>query len=633
MQFELRSPAGRLVLDELHQLRFERNGRAVLQSGACLAFVQVYGVEIKVTSVLDAQQEEARLRLRFATARPEWEVLFEAVPTPSGFRLTWSASLAAPTIGIAWALRPHGPWYGQGERVIQTWPLDRTSHVSDPFMPYDNSPDGTLDIASPVWFNARGAGMVLDEPAGELAVTLGRDDDGLLRLIARAPEAPWQADFGAPAERLPAQLSVDVLLADTLPDVFTRALRLIGHPTSAPPEALFAEPIWTTWAQYKAAITQVQVIEFAEAIVTRNYPRSVMEIDDRWQTAYGAAEFDQTKFPDPQAMVARLHELGFKVTLWVPPFFDPRGAAFAEAAQHGFLLRHPATDAPYLVRWWQGYGGVIDVSNAAALDWWRAGLQRLQQEYGIDGFKFDGGEGNFMPSDARTATPMSRRAYADRYVAWVAEHFEWCEVRTGWRSQRHGLFFREWDKWSRWGLDNGLHSVLTQALTLSLIGYPFVLPDMIGGNAYAGEHPDRELMIRWTQLTALLPAMQFSIPPWLYDTETDALCRRFAVLHTELAPYIDSLIKQTLRDGTPLVRPLFWHAPDDTTAMMIDDQFLLGDLLLVAPVVAAGQRSRNIYLPAGRWRDRWNGAVVEGPRWLEDYPAPLETLPLFERLA
>ena len=85
----------------------------------------------------------------------------------------------------------------------------------------------------------------------------------------------------------------------------------------------------------------------------------------------------------------------------------------------------------------------------------------------------------------RCVLNVLRRHYADRYVEWVANNFTWTEVRTGWRSQAQGIFFREWDKWSRWGLDNGLHSVLTQALMMGLIGYPYVLPDMIGGNAYA----------------------------------------------------------------------------------------------------------------------------------------------------
>ena len=213
----------------------------------------------------------------------------------------------------------------------------------------------------------------------------------------------------------------------------------------------------------------------------------------------------------------------------------------------------------------------------------------MQNEFGVDGFKFDAGEGNYRaarPRDRRSR--CCRRQYADRYVAWVAENFAWTEVRCGWRAQRQGILFREWDKWSRWGIDNGLHSVLTQALALSMIGYPFVLPDMIGGNAYGGEEPDAELLVRWTQLSALLPAMQFSVPPWAFDDATDAICRKYALLHQEIAPYIQSQIAETIRSGVPLVRPLFWHAPRRPGGADDGRRVSAGRRLLVAPVVPAG---------------------------------------------
>jgi Alpha-glucosidases, family 31 of glycosyl hydrolases len=320
------------------------------------------------------------------------------------------------------------------------------------------------------------------------------------------------------------------------------------------------------------------------------------------------------------------------VTLWTPVFFDPRDPAFAVAARRGYLIRHPANNSPYLVRWWQGYGGVLDLTNPEAVAWWLSELRSLQAETGVDGFKFDAGEANFIPPDAICYAREPRRRYADRYTEFVADHFAYAEVRVGWRSQRRGLLFREWDKWSRWGIDNGLHSVLTQALTLGVCGFPFVLPDMIGGNAYQGEVPNGELMVRWTQLCALLPTMQFSIPPWQYGSEVDAICRQYAQLHVHLAPYLATLIEENLRDGIPLVRPLFWHAPSDRDALSCDDQFLLGARYLVAPVVQPGRRQRDVYLPDGVWRDYWSGVIHQGPVRLANVPAPLERLPLFERV-
>src|SRR4051812_32215382 len=100
---------------------------------------------------------------------------------------------------------------------------------------------------------------------------------------------------------------------------------------------------------------------------------------------------------------------------------------------------------------------------------------------------------------------------------------------------------------------------------------------MIGGNAYDGEVADRELLIRWTQMNALLPAMQFSLPPWGYDAETTAICRRYTELHAAFAPYLLGLAAEATRSGTPIIRPLFWHYPADHACYTSDDSFLLGD--------------------------------------------------------
>ncbi len=630
MQHTIHSPSGAVTFDARGQMTFTYEGRPVLICGGVVA--HVYGADVPVRGVISADMGERQARIHYATARPEIVLRLVIESTPSGFRLSWSGPPRLPALRVEWRLDPGRPWYGMGERVIQHWPLDSGTVLSDPFEPTDHGRDGTLNIVTPFWLNAAGAALLLEEGDGELAVTMNRDGDGLLRITVREAAPPPTLGFDERYAAPGPELVGHVILAAHAPAAFASALPLLGRPTAAPPLELFTRPIWTTWAQYKMAVTQRDVVEFATQIVARGYPFSVLEIDDRWQRGYGAYVFDPRKFPDPRGMVDELHAAGFKVTLWTPVFFDPRDPAFAVAARRGYLIRHPADHSPYLVRWWQGYGGVLDLTNPEAVAWWLSELRSLQAETGVDGFKFDAGEANFIPPDAICYAREPRRRYADRYTEFVADHFAYAEVRTGWRGQRRGILFREWDKWSRWGIDNGLHSVLTQALTLSICGFPFVLPDMIGGNAYQGEVPDGELMVRWTQLCALLPTMQFSLPPWQYGSEVDAICRQYAQLHVHLAPYLATLIEENLRDGTPLVRPLFWHAPSDHDALYCDDQFLLGARYLVAPVVQPGQRQRDVYLPDGVWRDYWSGAIYQGPIRLTNVPAPLERLPLFERV-
>jgi alpha-glucosidase (family GH31 glycosyl hydrolase) len=188
------------------------------------------------------------------------------------------------------------------------------------------------------------------------------------------------------------------------------------------------------------------------------------------------------------------------------------------------------------------------------------------------------------------------------------------------------MLFRQWDKSSGWGFDNGLASVITGAITLNLLGYPHSFPDMIGGNKYGDQQVTAELLIRWTQAVAPMPIIQFSLAPWEYGEECAKLCARYARLHDELAPRCHEIY------GEPIVRPLWWAAPQDEIAQICDDQYLVGDNLLVAPIIKEGSVSRDIYFPSGPWRSYWNHAEVHSGGWVKNYPAPLDTLPLFERI-
>jgi myogenesis-regulating glycosidase len=217
-------------------------------------------------------------------------------------------------------------------------------------------------------------------------------------------------------------------------------------------------------------------------------------------------------------------------------------------------------------------------------------------------------------------------------VDFVAANFPFCEVRSGWGNQRAPILFRQWDKSCTWGSDNGLKSVITGALAMSLAGYPFVLPDMVGGNAYAGESATAESMIRWTQTSALFPALQFSLAPWDYGDECDRLCRAALDLRERYLDRIAVALQQAAQSGEPPIRPMWWLAPDDERALVCDNEFLLGDDLLVAPVVEPNQRARDVYLPPGEWRDARTGQTLTGPIVLTEVPVPLDTLLVYNRV-
>jgi myogenesis-regulating glycosidase len=284
-----------------------------------------------------------------------------------------------------------------------------------------------------------------------------------------------------------------------------------------------------------------------------------------------------------------------------------------------------------MVSWWSGLASVWDMTNPAAAAEFRSRLKKLQVRYGLDGFKFDGADASLLPSDLRTSRPITTAEYADIYNTETAAHFAWEETRVGVYSQPLGVVQRLIDKQSVWGNDNGLAAIIPEAITVSMRGFQYVMPDMVGGNQYDNDKIEKELLIRWAQASAPMPLLQFSVGPWHFDEETVKRSREASELHLKFAPYIVRLAKEATKTGEPILRPLWYNSPSDRECEAIADQFMLGNDVVVAPVLKKGATARRLYLPEGQWKDYKTGKMMEGKRWIDGYPAPLDTLPVFLR--
>lgn len=601
-----------------------------------------------------------------------------------GFVCEFTVDNAATDVEMAEVvldMRISGHWFGGGHFMRQHWPLNLGEFEVGPFFPFDNGPNGTNTLLSPQWMTSKGL-LVLANPdtpyfhVGLNAPQMGPHDgwiqrtwgvgvqnlsreylpyesrgtgDGKLRLQARStyrckemlhPLRDW-APHGHLEHHDTRTISLQFALCAhrNVKEASMAALKTLNRPPNPPPKAMVDAPIWTTWARYHAKVDQVKVERFANEIVARGLQRSVMEIDDKWQSKYGDFQFDPVKFPQPRAMVELLHALGFKVTLWIMPFAEENSNAYREGAPKGYFIKSdsPATRKlkPGFFHWWQPVpAAALDVTNPEAVDWFVGRLRKLQEDYLIDGFKFDAGEPCFLPTRFRTHTPIpSPTEYTRLYVQEVASKFDYSEVRTGHKTNDVPLLTRMGDRFSTWSSSNGLRSIIPTLLTSGLLGYPFCLPDMIGGNAYFGRKPDVELMVRWAQANALMPAMQFSIAPWDLSAEADKLCKAVLDLRAEVTAYIFSVMEETCKVLAPVCRPMWWLDPDDPETFLIGDQFVIGDDIIVAPVVVKGQKKRDVYLPRGTWTELLNPTVQhEGPVWLRDTDAPLHKIPIYRRL-
>jgi alpha-glucosidase len=170
-------------------------------------------------------------------------------------------------------------------------------------------------------------------------------------------------------------------------------------------------------------------------------------------------------------------------------------------------------------------------------------------------------------------------------------------------------------------------------LNLSLSGVAFCGADVGGFHLST----TGELLARWTQLAAFTPFFRnhsnigtIDQEPWAFGPRVEAICRRYIGLRYQLLPYLYSLFVDAHRRGTPIIRPLFWHYQNDPIATAVDDQFMLGPELLIAPILRQGATARSLYLPAGIWFDFWTGEALRGGRHVLA-AANLETLPIFVR--
>ncbi|GFQ73379.1 myogenesis-regulating glycosidase [Trichonephila clavata] len=519
-------------------------------------------------------------------------------------------------------------WYGSSER----WPIQEETRNWYPAVTGDPLHHPSGNVVENLWLSSSGFLIYVDREV-PLFVSFNESGSGTLCFSTSSKKHPYEIE-----ELEQHILTYSICSATTIKEAYMYSMhKWVQKPIDIPNESMFQYPIWSTWARYKRNINETVILRFAEEIRTMGFPTNQLEIDDKWETCYGDLRFDLDKFPDPGGMVRELRNEGFAVTLWVHPFCNTECEMYKIGEEKGFWVEDEEGD-PLEVKWWNGdTAAVLDTTNEMAVEWFVERLKALQSEYGIVSFKFDAGEVLWMDKNFELHHPeanLQPNIYSSAYAELAAKFGGRVEVRVGYDSQHLPIFIRMFDKFSSWDYPNGLKTLIPNALQLSLMGYFYILPDMIGGNNYGsvdGSLPDRELYIRWLQATVFLPVLQFSIAPWDYDDEVIAIAKKMVDLHEKYANHMLKAAMDATNSGKPIIRPLWWIAPDDTEALRSDSQFLVGDDILVAPVIAKGKKKRNIYLPEGKWTDAQRRITHEGPQWLFNYDAPLNFLPYFIR--
>ncbi|WP_328701784.1 glycoside hydrolase family 31 protein [Aestuariimicrobium ganziense] len=394
-------------------------------------------------------------------------------------------------------------------------------------------------------------------------------------------------------------------------------------------ELMYTAPQYNTWIEAPYVPTQGKVLDYAHGVLEHGLPPGVIMIDDLWAPDYGTWEFEPTQFPDPGAMCRELHEMGFKVMLWVVPYLSPDSPTSRQLAREGLLITRPDGELS-LHHWWNGWSSVLDLTNPATLDWVRGKFAALRG-LGVDGFKLDAGDLRYYSDTEVTHGGGGAVAQCEAW-ARLGSEYPLNEMRACWKLGGQPLAQRLHDKPRAWG-QMGIESLIPEGIAQGLIGHAFNCPDMIGGGELGsfeqGGEIDQELFVRFAQCSALFPMMQFSLVPWrVLDDEHLASVTEVVAIRQGLVDEISALFAHAARTGDPILRPLAFHHPD---LGHVTDQFLLGENLLVAPVLRRGATERTVVVPSGRWRNEESGDQIEGPTTVE-VAVQLRSLPRFRRL-
>jgi alpha-D-xyloside xylohydrolase len=388
-------------------------------------------------------------------------------------------------------------------------------------------------------------------------------------------------------------------------DILDEYTKLTGK---SPMPPLWSFGLWMSRCTYD---NEKQVRDIAAKLRENKIPCDVLHLDTGWfETDWRCDyEFSKNRFTDPAKMIADLKNDGFHVSLWQLPYFVPKNTLFDEIVEKNLAVRDAKGNIPY-------EDAVLDFSNPAAIAWYQSKIAALLK-LGVGAIKVDFGEAapvNGLYASGRTGF-YEHNYYPLRYNKVVAEitrqttgeDIIW--ARSTWAgSQRYPL---------HWGgdaenTDQGMAAQLRGGLSLGLSGFTFWSHDA-GGFVAA---PSADLYRRWLAFGMLSSHSRChgigAREPWEYGDAFMDDFRRIVEMRYHLMPYIYAQAKDSSERGLPMVRALFVEFPNDPGSWRVDDEYLFGTDLLVAPLSHEGVNSRQVYLPPGNWIDYQSGQSYAG---------------------
>ncbi len=389
--------------------------------------------------------------------------------------------------------------------------------------------------------------------------------------------------------------------------------------------------------------TQEETDSIVNLMIAKDFPIDAIILDFYWfgdsiQGTMGRLKWYRPNWPDPEGMIQDFRNKGVKTVLITEPYIIDSLENFRIADELGILALDSSGSSYVNQGFYFGPGALIDIFKPKAREWfWEQ--YKPQIEKGVAGWWGDLGEPENHPSDQVHVAGMAdeiHNVYAQYWHRMIFENYRehypnkrlFNLNRAGYAgSQRYAIYPWTGDVSRSWG---GFKAQVPTMLHMSMSGLPFIHSDAGG---FAQGTKDEELYVRWLQMSCFSPILRphgSGIPsePVYFSKETQDIVRNYMQIRYRLLPYIYTTAVQANIMGYPITRPLFFDFPDDVTTYELGFQYMLGEQLLIAPVINPGQTTTEVYLPEGDWYDFWDNKRYAGNKWYT-VATPLDNMPVF----
>ncbi|NMM50119.1 glycoside hydrolase family 31 protein [Marinigracilibium pacificum] len=524
------------------------------------------------------------------------------------------------SLATSFTLRPEESIYGTGFRAI---PMNRRGHS---FLAY-NKPqyaygEGAteLNYSIPHWMSSNDYMMLIDNPS-KAFFDIGKSQND--KLVYSSYKG---------------NMSFYFINGNSFKELIGNYTALTGKQPLPP---LWAMGNFQSRFGYK---NQNEAETILNKSIKAGYSTDAIILDIYWfgpeieDGKMGDLNWDLSLWPQPKQMISNFKDKGVKTVLITEPFFTKKSRNYEYLSKNG-LLAYDKNGSTYdLPNFYFGNGGILDIFNPEAKKWMWNEYKRLK-EYGVDGWWVDLGEPETHPDSILHKTGMGYEVhgiYGHEWAKMMSEGFAkdypderlFLLARAGFAgTQRYGLIPWSGDVGRNW---SGLKPQPSIMLSMGLSGIGYMHSDA-GGFTFV-EKGDPELYTRWVQFATFTPIFRphadNSAPaePVMWNNEVQNNVKPFVDLRYKMLPYNYTLAWENATTGMPLARPMFVEYPEVSDTL--NNQYMWGKNLLVAPILNPGVSSRKVYLPEGNWYNFWNNEKYKGGQWVE-IPVTMENIPVF----